>query len=57
MSAWGWPQWLYAGMFLLSNLIALAKDGEPRTGKHEFGITLASTFVCAWILWMGGFFG
>lgn len=55
MTAWDWPQWVYLGFILISAVAALVNHGEPRKGKYDFGLTLASCFITAWVLWMGGF--
>lgn len=55
MSAWGWPQWVYAGLVAFGVLFALVKDGEPRTGTHSASGALLSAIIACWLLWMGGF--
>lgn len=51
---WGWPQWVYAGLMVFGVLRGLAKDGDP-DGKVNAGMSIAAAMVCAWLLWMGGF--
>jgi len=48
--AWGWPQWIIAGLYLAALLqVALKKDLEGRTNKAIVLILLV------WTLYMGGF--
>lgn len=51
------PQILTIIGFGLSLGIGLAKNGTPRTGNHNFGLSLFCVVVNATVLWWGGFFG
>jgi hypothetical protein len=37
--------------------VAIAKDGQPRTGKYSFGWTVVASCVHCSLLYWGGFFG
>lgn len=52
---WGWPQWAIIALFALGLAINAVRNGEPRTGNHEFSWTVIGVGINAWILWMGGF--
>ena len=44
------------GLMLMSLGIDLGKDGEPRTGRYRFGISLIAFAIQMLLLWGGGFF-
>lgn len=56
MSAWAWPQWVYAGLLSYGVLRAMVKHGEP-SPPWDAGFSMAAAMLCAWLLWMGGFWG
>jgi len=51
-----WPQivWIVLACIVLAMTAAL--DGQPKTGKHNFALTLCGSAFGAWLLWCGGFF-
>jgi hypothetical protein len=53
----GWPQYVMIGLIAASIGMALAKDGEPRTGRWSFWISLLAAAINIGILYAGGFFG
>jgi len=55
MDEWGWPQWVFAVLYVFGVCMSAARDGEPKTGKHSFPVTVVATAIGAWILYMGGF--
>jgi hypothetical protein len=55
MSEWGWPQWVYAGLLAIVPLLTAVLHGMPRTGKHDFWLSVCASGIGAWLLWMGGF--
>jgi hypothetical protein len=52
-----WPQWTWIVLVGLAWVIDLCRHGEPKTGKHDLGITTAGIGVTVFLLWRGGFFG
>lgn len=52
---WAWPQLATAGLYVLSLGVMLGLNGQPKTGKHSFGILLVSVGLMVWLLYMGGF--
>jgi hypothetical protein len=52
---WSWPQFVLAGLLVLSLGFTLAKDGQLRTDKHSFGRSVVFTALWVWLLYMGGF--
>lgn len=45
-------------MCLAFNLVDEAmKDGQPKMGTHNVGVTIVATGIEILILWAGGFFG
>ena len=50
-----WPQITYIVLLAIVVGIDLAKDGEPRGGRHNFITTLISAAIVSWLLWAGGF--
>ena len=55
MASWSWPQWTYAGLFAFSVLMGAVLDGELKTGKHSFGVSMVSAMIGVGILFAGGF--
>ena len=51
---WGWPQWVYAGLFVFAIVIHVSKHGEERSSYDGPSAFFAGA-VCTWILYMGGF--
>lgn len=51
-----WPQWTYLALLAYGVCRDCARDGQPRTGKHEAGFSLAAALILVWLFWMGGFF-
>lgn len=52
---WHWPQIAWAVGTGVVLLLSALLNGEPRTGKYNFGIVLLSTLFMAFVLWSGGF--
>jgi len=52
-----WPQLTYLALIGIGLGIALAKDGEPRDGKHNFIAFIIVHAITLYILYAGGFFG
>jgi hypothetical protein len=52
----GIPQIIYLILWLLGAGIAMAKHGEPKTGKYDFWTTLLSSILALGLLYWGGFF-
>lgn len=52
-----WPQITYIAIACLGLGLMLALHGTPRKGKHNFWVSLVSTFLMIFILYKGGFFG
>ena len=52
----GWPQYTYLVLTLIGLGVALAKNGEARTGEYSFWLTLFTTFFVNFLLYSGGFF-
>jgi len=57
LSQWAWPQWTYAGLFFLNLLMAAAMNGKPRSGEHNFAMSVMATLIGVIVLSFGGFFG
>lgn len=51
----GWPQIAVIGLWAAGIGLALARHGEPETGKHSVFTTLIAVGLMAWLLWEGGF--
>lgn len=51
-----WPQLAYMTLILISLGAALAQHGKPKTGNESFWVSLFSTALALWLLYMGGFF-
>lgn len=51
-----WPQWIFLGLVLLSALIQIAKDGEPRNDKYSAGMAIGNLCLTLFLLYFGGFF-
>lgn len=47
---------LFLIWMLLGLGMTLALDGQPKTGKHSFWISLISCVIQVLLLWGGGFF-
>jgi hypothetical protein len=54
---WHWPQITILTVMALNLFVAAAKDGEPRSGKHSFAVSLCGACLSLWIMWSGGFYG
>lgn len=50
------PQLIYLAMVFMALGLALAKHGEPRTGKINFFSSLFSGIMMLALLYWGGFF-
>jgi hypothetical protein len=50
------PALIYLALVILGLGIVLAKDGEPKTGKHSFWWQLVGTAIPCGLLYWGGFF-
>ncbi len=53
--AWGWPQFVVAGLLVADLGLAIGRDGAPRTGTESFGSSLVAAAIWAWLLYMGAF--
>jgi hypothetical protein len=51
-----WPQITWLVLCCIGLGLALALDGQPRTGRHNFFVSLLASALVAWLLWSGGFF-
>ena len=51
-----WPQLFYISFTLGGLLFLLFNHGQPRTGRHNFYISLVVTIFVFWLLYKGGFF-
>lgn len=52
----GWPQIIYIGLVTLGLGYSLAKDGQPKTGRHDFvGHGVVASLIIGLLYW-GGFF-
>jgi hypothetical protein len=49
------PQIKAICVYAFSILLDACRDGEPKTGKHKFSITLCGVMIGISILWWGGF--
>ena len=47
---------IYCAMMVMSLGIALAKNGEPKDGEHNFGTSLFAAAIQFTLLYFGGFF-
>ncbi|HIV77334.1 MAG TPA: hypothetical protein H9899_07400 [Candidatus Sphingomonas excrementigallinarum] len=52
----GWPQITYLGLTFVGLGVALAKHGQPRTGKWNVGVNLTLTAIVNAVLYAGGFY-
>lgn len=50
-----WPQLTMLFLLMLSLALNLVRDGQYRTGRNRFGVSLVMTILQVWILWMGDF--
>lgn len=53
---WQWPQIAWACFVGFGLVCAIAKDGEPRTGKHSLALSMLALCISATLLYFGGFF-
>lgn len=53
----GAPQIILVALIGIKVGVALAKDGQARTGKHSIKAGLVNNAVLLTLLWWGGFFG
>jgi hypothetical protein len=51
-----WPQITYIVLVCMGLGLTLAMDGQPRTGRHNFILSLLAAAIGFWIIWSGGFF-
>ena len=51
-----WPQLTYMALILISLGVTLAQHGKPKTGNESFWLSLFSTTLTLWLLYMGEFF-
>ena len=56
MSAWGWPQWVCAGILLMHLVMHCSKHGQKRD-DYNGPATAVEVSVWAFVLYMGGFWG
>lgn len=52
----GLPQILLIGLYAMSLGISMSNHGESKTGKENFGNSLAATILMFGLLYWGGFF-
>ena len=52
----GWPEGIYIAIVIANLIVAAALDGEPKTGKHKFAVTLLGSSLGLGLLYWGGFF-
>lgn len=52
-----WPQVVMLALYFIQIGFSLSKHGEPKTGKHNFFVSVIATAIGAWILYKGGFWG
>lgn len=50
------PQLILLGFMVLGLGVALAKHGQPRNDKYNFGISLITSAIEIALLYWGGFF-
>lgn len=53
--AWHWPQFVVAGVYMLSLAMGFGLHGQDRAGKHNAGLTFLSVIAGIYILHEGGF--
>jgi hypothetical protein len=52
----GWPEGIILGFMAVNVFGSAVLDGEPRTGKHKFAVSICSAAVSFGLLYWGGFF-
>ena len=50
-----WPQYTYLALILISVGVTIARYGEPKRDRYDFG-DLIGAVICLWLLYEGGFF-
>lgn len=59
LTSWGWPQWLYLGLFIVGTLIHMAKEMRQRQEPYlaVVGTVTYALVQCffAYVLHVGGF--
>lgn len=50
-----WPQIVMICLYVIGLTNEGIRDGEPKTGKHNFWILLLATFISFGITYFGGF--
>lgn len=53
----GVPQVIYLALMGLSLGVEMTKHGQPKTGKHNFGVMLIALAIQIALMRWGGFFG
>lgn len=56
MTAWKWPQYVMAAIYLIQIGIHLAKNGEPMESRYSFTTAVIATAIVFVILKAGGFY-
>lgn len=56
MTTWHWPQWIMLALIVLSVVISITKDGQPKPPYDGKAAIIAGIFQ-AWLLWYEGFWG
>lgn len=51
-----WPQYTYLAMVFIGLILTAALNGKPKTGNHNFSLSLMAVLLGAFILYSGGFF-
>lgn len=50
------PQFIYLALIFLGLGLALARHGQPQTGKHNFWHSAIGVTIVLYTLYSGGFF-
>ena len=56
IEAWGWAQWVWVGLMLISLLFGAHYHGRPR-GPYNFWVVLLGNLLGLGLLYAGGFWG
>lgn len=54
VSAWEWPQWVFAGLLFLQLVMHVIHHGKERE-KYNGHTAIIDVGLSVWLLWMGGF--
>jgi hypothetical protein len=53
----GWPQGIYLALVFLTICGHASKNGQPREGHYDLGLSLLNAALGGGLLFWGGFFG